>query len=98
MTFGLPIVDQPTPPAEAACGASEGESPRGEAPEGASPEGEAPEGASFDDWRWQLRHRITGKQEIAARLPLTPEEEAGLEAAPRHFRVAITAYYFSLIY
>ena len=52
---------------------------------------------SFDDWRWQLRNRITGKDEIAARLPLTPEEEAGLDAAPGHFRVAITPYYFSLI-
>ena len=54
-------------------------------------------GESFDDWRWQLRHRITGKDDIAARLPLTPDEEAGLDAAPGHFRVAITPYYFSLI-
>src|SRR6478609_3740905 len=51
----------------------------------------------FEDWRWQLRHRITGKDEIAARLPLTPDEAAGLEAAPGKFRVAITPYYFSLI-
>ena len=55
------------------------------------------EGDDFDDWRWQLRHRITTKEEIAARLPLTPEEEAGLDAAPGHFRVAVTPYYFSLI-
>ena len=40
------------------------------------------------DWRWQLRHRITTKEQIAARLPLTPDEEAGLDAAPGHFRVA----------
>ena len=52
---------------------------------------------SFDDWRWQLRNRITSKEEIAARLPLTAEEAAGLDAAPGHFRVAITPYYFSLI-
>ncbi len=31
----------------------------------------------FDDWRWQLRHRITSKDEIAARLPLTDEERPG---------------------
>src|SRR5712672_1695090 len=49
------------------------------------------------DWRWQLRNRITTKEEIAARLPLTPDEEAGLDAAPGHFRVAVTPYYFSLI-
>ena len=47
-------------------------------------------GDAFDDWRWQLRNRITAKDDIAARLPLTPEEEAGLDAAPGHFRVAIT--------
>ena len=62
-----------------------------------SPARDAPAGESFDDWRWQLRNRITTKQDIAARLALTPEEEAGLEAAPGHFRVAITPYYFSLI-
>ena len=50
-----------------------------------------------DDWRWQLRNRITTKEEIAARLPLTPDEAAGLDAAPGHFRVAVTPYYFSLI-
>ena len=55
------------------------------------------EGAGFADWRWQLRHRITGKEEIAARLPLTDEESAGLDAAPGRFRVAVTPYYFSLI-
>jgi len=50
-----------------------------------------------DDWRWQLRNRISTKDEIAARLPLTPEEVEGLDAAPGHFRVAVTPYYFSLI-
>src|SRR5207249_1995526 len=50
-----------------------------------------------EDWRWQLRNRITTKEDIAARLPLTPDESAGLDAAPGHFRVAVTPYYFSLI-
>ena len=53
--------------------------------------------ADSQSWRWQLRHRITTKEQIAARLPLTPDEEAGLDAAPGHFRVAVTPYYFSLI-
>ncbi|HTA19496.1 MAG TPA: lysine 2,3-aminomutase, partial [Polyangia bacterium] len=53
--------------------------------------------ADADDWRWQLRNRITTKDEIAARLPLTPDESAGLDAAPDNFRVGITPYYFSLI-
>jgi lysine 2,3-aminomutase len=67
----------------------------------AAPGGEASERADgavdFQSWRWQLRHRITTKEQIAARLPLTPEERAGLDAAPGHFRVAVTPYYFSLI-
>ena len=82
MTFALPIVDQPQ------ARARDGGRRR-------RPQGETPEGGSFDDWRWQLRNRITGKEEIAARLPLTAEEEAGLDAAPGHFRVAITPYYFA---
>ena len=50
-----------------------------------------------DDWRWQLRNRISTTDEIAARLPLTPDEGAGLDAAPALFRVGITPYYVSLI-
>jgi len=67
-----------------------------ERPAGDQPAADA-EAPDFQSWRWQLRHRITTKEEIAARLPLTPEESAGLDAAPGHFRVAVTPYYFSLI-
>src|SRR3954451_9536221 len=63
----------------------------------AEPKRRLPLAESFDDWRWQLRNRISTKDEIAARLPLTPEEVEGLDAAPGHFRVAVTPYYFSLI-
>src|ERR1700709_392087 len=66
----------------------------GRAPETAAA-GAAP--GDVQSWRWQLRHRITTKEQIAARLSLTPDEEAGLDAAPGHFRVAVTPYYFSLI-
>jgi lysine 2,3-aminomutase len=57
------------------------------------------EGDDLDgnDWRWQLRNRISSLTEIEARLPLTDDERAGLAAAPDHFRVGITPYYFSLI-
>ncbi len=60
---------------------------------------EAANQASLDtnDWRWQLRHRLSTKEEIAALLPLTPDEDAALDAAPGLFRVGITPYYFSLI-
>ena len=49
------------------------------------------------DWRWQLRNRISSLAEIEARLPLTADERAGLAAAPDHFRVGVTPYYFALI-
>ena len=55
------------------------------------------EDVDVNDWRWQLRNRISSLTEIEARLPLTDDERAGLAAAPDHFRVGITPYYFSLI-
>jgi len=58
---------------------------------------EAPEDPLNHDWRWQLRHRISTLDELAGLLPLTDDERAGLAAAPSHFRVGITPYYFSLI-
>jgi lysine 2,3-aminomutase len=49
------------------------------------------------DWHWQLRNRISTLQEWQTLLPLTPDEVAGLQAAPDQFRVAVTPYYASLI-
>ncbi len=54
-------------------------------------------GGGEHDWRWQLRNRISTKQEIEALLSLTADERAGLDVAPGMFRVGITPYYFSLI-
>jgi lysine 2,3-aminomutase len=61
---------------------------------------DAPDGPAAPaegDWRWQLRHRISTLAEIEQLLPLTEDERAGLSAAPSHFRVGVTPYYFSLI-
>jgi lysine 2,3-aminomutase len=55
------------------------------------------EDVAVGDWRWQLRNRISSLAEIEARLVLTADERAGLSAAPDHFRVGVTPYYFSLI-
>lgn len=52
--------------------------------------------AEWNDWRWQLRHSITGAEEIAALVRLTDDEQRGLAAAPGLFRVGATPYYFSL--
>ena len=50
----------------------------------------------WNDWRWQLSHRVNDLEEIEQILELTDEERAGL-SAPDKFRVDITPYFISLI-
>jgi len=52
--------------------------------------------AQWNDWRWQLTHRLSTAEALAQVIHLTPEEEAAL-AAPGHFRVDITPYFASLM-
>ena len=52
--------------------------------------------AQWNDWRWQLSHRVNDLDEIEGILELTDEERAGL-SAPDKFRVDITPYFISLI-
>src|ERR1700712_1612228 len=44
----------------------------------------------WNDWRWQLQHRITSLAELERYVNLTPDERAGMAAAPHLFRVGIT--------
>ena len=50
----------------------------------------------WNDWRWQLSHRVNDLAEIEQILNLTDEEREGL-SAPDKFRVDITPYFISLI-
>jgi len=50
----------------------------------------------WNDWRWQLSHRVNELAEIEQILKLTDEERDGL-SAPDKFRVDITPYFMSLI-
>jgi lysine 2,3-aminomutase len=50
----------------------------------------------WNDWRWQLAHRLNTAEELGRLIHLTPEEITGL-SAPRHFRVDVTPYFASLI-
>ena len=50
----------------------------------------------WDDWRWQLAHRLNSVDELAQIIHLTPEEIEGLTADDK-FRVDITPYFASLI-
>jgi len=51
----------------------------------------------WQDWRWQLRNRITGLEQLRSVLALTPEEEEGVAKCLTRLRMAITPYYASLI-
>ncbi len=53
--------------------------------------------AEWDDWRWQLRHRITTLAQLEGLLPLTREERLGVQLAGHHLALAITPYFFNLI-
>ncbi|HTV75648.1 MAG TPA: KamA family radical SAM protein, partial [Candidatus Baltobacteraceae bacterium] len=52
----------------------------------------------WNDWRWQLKHRITSAEQLQKFLPtLTPEEFAGAKLANTKLALAITPYFFNLI-
>jgi len=50
----------------------------------------------WNDWRWQLTHRLNTIDDFARVIRLTPEEVAGL-LAPGHFRVDVTPHFASLM-
>ena len=50
----------------------------------------------WNDWRWQMSHRITTYEEFSRVIHLTPEETEGLKAENK-FRTEITPYFASLI-
>jgi lysine 2,3-aminomutase len=50
----------------------------------------------WNDWRWQMSHRLSAPEEIERVLPLTEGERRAL-SAPHLFRVDITPYFISLI-
>lgn len=52
--------------------------------------------AQWNDWRWQLAHRLNRVDELAQLIELTPEEREGLEADGL-FRVDILPYFASLM-
>ena len=53
--------------------------------------------ADWNDWHWQLRHRLTTLADLEARMTLTPEERAGCLFAPGKLAMAITPHFFNLI-
>ncbi|MHB8519690.1 MAG: KamA family radical SAM protein [Limisphaerales bacterium] len=54
--------------------------------------------ADWNDWRWQLKNRITNLDQLQRLLPtLTPEESAGTMLANHKLALGITPYFFNLI-
>ena len=52
----------------------------------------------WDDWRWQLRNRITSAADLERYVDLTEDERAGIDSAGARYRWAITPYYASLMH
>src|SRR5512142_2454780 len=54
--------------------------------------------ADWNNWHWQLKHRITTAEQLQKLMPtLTPEEFAGAKLANHKLALAITPYFFNLI-
>jgi len=54
--------------------------------------------SDWNDWRWQLKHRITTLEQLERFLPtLTPEERAGTVLSNSKLAMAIPPYFFNLI-
>ena len=50
----------------------------------------------WNDWRWQLRHRLSTAADLAQVINLSEDERMAL-ATPGHFRTEITPYFASLM-
>ena len=54
--------------------------------------------SDWNDWKWQLKNRITTIEQLQKLMPtLTPEEHAGVALASNKLSLAITPYFFNLI-
>ena len=53
--------------------------------------------ADWNDWRWQLKNRITSLDGLEQRIRLTREERAGVLLAGSKLAMSITPHFFNLI-
>ena len=61
--------------------------------------GHWPEASSdqWNDWKWQLRNRVSSLAALESRLQLTDEERGGVLLAGNKLSLSITPHYFNLI-
>jgi len=53
--------------------------------------------AEWDDWRWQLKNRITSVDRLKQVVEMTEKEQREVNAALKSLRMAITPYFASLM-
>jgi len=51
----------------------------------------------WNDWKWQVKNRITSIDQLKQVINLTPEEEEGIHECLKTLRMAITPYYATLM-
>ncbi len=51
----------------------------------------------WEDWRWQLRNRISSQEVLEKIINLTPEERKGIENCGKKLRMSIPPYFASLM-
>lgn len=51
----------------------------------------------WNDWKWQVKNRVTTVEDLKKYIPLTSSEEKGITECLESIRMAITPYYLSLI-
>jgi lysine 2,3-aminomutase len=53
--------------------------------------------ASWKDWKWQFRNRITSVDKLAGYIPLTAEQQTELKLVTLKYPLSVTPYYLSLV-
>ena len=56
-----------------------------------------PRGEEWNDWRWQMRRRISTVEELGRYLHLSAAERTQISAAGAQYRWSVTPYYVSLM-
>jgi lysine 2,3-aminomutase len=51
----------------------------------------------WNDWRWQLRHRVTKLEQLQEILQLIPEEIEGIKQSRGRLALAVTPYFVSIM-
>lgn len=53
--------------------------------------------SQWEDWKWQVKNRITTVEDLQKVLPLTEDEKEAIHQCLKSLRMAITPYYATLI-